>query len=150
VAIIEEAGFSVFERLDRIVRQFLCAERGIGRAADVVAACHRDHVMQTRDAFLQDRERGAEGRMGVDDGIDVIPVVDDVQMKPPFRRRHQITLIGAVRMHEDDVTGLHRLIRTPRRRDQHTAFHPRGNVTRGALIDAGFVHFQTGIDDRLT
>ena len=127
----------------------LSAEGGVGGAADVVAAGDRDHVVQPRDVFLQDRDHGAEGRVGVDDGVDVVARIHDVQVKAPFGRGHEIALIAAVFMHEDDVLRLHRLVRPPRWRDQHPTLDPCRDIPGCPLIDAGFIHLQAGVDDRL-
>ena len=86
----EKAGFPILKGFDRIVRERLGAEGGIGRAADVIAAGDRDHVVQAGNVFLQDGECRAEGGVGVDDGIDVRARVDDVQVKAPFGGRDEV------------------------------------------------------------
>jgi len=59
-------------------------------------------------------------------------------------------IVVAVKMHIDDLLGLHRLIGRAGRRDQHAVAMAQADVSRCALVDAEHIHAQAGVDDGLT
>ncbi len=99
----EQARFPSVERGERGVGKLLCTKCSVRRAADVVAARHRDHVMERRYAAVEAGERRGERRMRVDDRRRLRPRAIDVAVEPPFARRLARAARNPALVHRDDV-----------------------------------------------
>src|SRR5262249_34660002 len=80
----QQAGQTSFKRLDRMVGQLRRAVGRIWRAADALAACGRDHVVDGWNLESHDGQDRAIGRVRVHDGFDLVARAQDVQMESPF------------------------------------------------------------------
>ena len=85
----EETGASVGERGDGMIGERLRPEGRVGRAADVVATRHRDHVVEGGDPLAlylrEHRERGRMRRMRMHHRLDLRSRHVDIAMHPPLR-----------------------------------------------------------------
>ena len=84
--------------------------------------------------------------MGVDDGLRLAAVLENVHVHAPFGRWQVIAAITAIEIHLDDVLGLHLVIGNARGGDQEAVIGPYADISRGALVDAFGVHLETGLD----
>ncbi len=143
-----EAGVALLQALGDVARQRLRAEGGVGRAADRIAAGHRDHVMEGGNLPPEAGQRRGEHGMRVHHGADLGTRREDGAVEAPFARR--LALPGrhaAVELHEDDVGRLHVVIGHARRRHEHAALDAEPDISRPALIDPERVHPPAGVDD---
>lgn len=115
----EEAGLAVFKGFERVGGQLWRAVSGVGGAADVGAACRRDHVVDGGDVAIHYGEAGAVGGVGVEDGVYVWARAQDVEMEAPLGGGFTAACGGLVKAHVDDVLRGHFLVGQGGGGDQH-------------------------------
>ena len=134
--------------------QLLGAVLGIWRAWDVVAAGRRDHVVDSRNSTVHDRDDRAEDRMRMNDGVGFGFRLEDVEVKAPLRRGHVAP--PATRSTSPShfmatmSSGRMLVIRNTRRSEQDAVLGPNADISRRALVDALSRHLATCVDNGLS
>ena len=146
----QNASRAPFKRLERVIGELLRPETRIGRAANIKSTGNRHHIMKRRNATLMHRKRRRVDGVRMQHDIHILAVLQNIAVKPPFRRGTMPSRKRSVKIHFHNIGGLHLVIGQARRRDQHTAIDTVRDIARRALIEAAAVHFQTCINDTVT
>lgn len=131
---------------DHAVGERLRAEDLVGRAADRGTAGRRDRIMDRRDVLFQDRHGGGVGGVGMHDGIEIRPRLEDVAVEAPFARRQHVAGKGGVPVHRHHMLGRQLVVGDAGRRDEEAVAVADADVAGRALVDAEAVHAAAGLD----
>src|SRR5438552_8577740 len=101
----EKARFAPVERSHSEQGELLRAVRRIRRAANILSAGDRDHVMERRNAAIDAGERCRERRVRVDDRVKLRTGAINIAVKTPFSRWGKMTARLAIIRHRDNVRG---------------------------------------------
>ena len=140
------------QRGERVVGERLRAEGRVVGAADVVAAGHRDHVVEGRDPEAQAGERGRVGGVRVHDRVQLRTRRVDRGVEAPLGRRLAATRRAAVGADERDVVGLESVVGNAGRRHEEAGARSARAAHRHVAglvdVDAARVHRARRGDDR--
>jgi len=85
--------------------------------------------------------------MHMHDGLGFRPRPEDIHMHPPFSRGQIVPAIIALKVHFNDMSGLHLVINNSRSGNEKSFIATHADVAGGSLVDSVRIHFQAGLYD---